>query len=657
MTLKNPESGIGTCRLLCIGLLLLLQAQARGQSVVATIAAAAGPIAVNPNTNKIYIVSGGVTVLDGATNSTTIISAGSTPLAVAANLATNKIYVANFGNFLKGSDPGSVTVIDGATESTTTVIDPNARGPRALTVNEATNEIYVANQWSRNVTVIDGATNSTTTVTDPNANGLLTYSVALNPVTNKIYVVNNDFLGSNQQGNVTVIDGATKTTSTVTDPNAITPNSVAVNPATNKIYVANIGNGTNRGNITVIDGATNTTTTVTDPAAFAAGIDSRGFSVAVNSVTNKIYVANESGTVQQQNGGVTVIDGATNSITHVTDPNAIGPITVALDPATNKIYVTNEGSFVFSGNNPGSITVIDGATNSATTVIDPNASAPAHLAVDPVTSMVYVANVASGNVTVISEGIFALSLIISGNGSGTVTSNPVGVNCPTSCSGNFAPGTTVTLTAAANPTSNFTGWSGACSGADTCNVTLNATASATATFTLQDFSLAPVSTTLTAQRGGQVTDAIAIAPQNGSFASAIQLSCAVSGPSPMPTCALSAASVTPGANSVTSTLTITAPAAAAMLVPSGHWQLGKPLLAIWLPLMFGITVVGGSKKLRRRYWVLCGLLMLMFFLQTACGGSNSSSGGGTPSPTNYTVTVTGTSGTIQHTTQVTVTVQ
>jgi hypothetical protein len=39
----------------------------------------------------------------------------------------------------------------------------------------------------------------------------------------------------------------------------------------------------------------------------------------------------------------------------------------------------------------------------------------------------------------------------------------------------------------------------------------------------------------------------------------------------------------------------------------------------------------------------------------ACGGSNSSSGGGTPKT--YTVTVTGTSGAIQHTAQVTVTVR
>ena len=46
---------------------------------------------------------------------------------------------------------------------------PAGTNPYAAAVNEVTNKIYVANSGSNNVTVIDGATNSTTTVTDPNA--------------------------------------------------------------------------------------------------------------------------------------------------------------------------------------------------------------------------------------------------------------------------------------------------------------------------------------------------------------------------------------------------------------------------------------------------------------------------------------------------------
>jgi len=254
---------------------------------------------------------------------------------------------------------------------------------------------------------------------------------------------------------------------------------------------------------------------------------------------------------------------------------------------------------------------------------------------------------------------FSLSLTVAGNGGGAVTSQPAIMNCKSSCIGNFAPGTMVTLTAAPSATSNFAGWSGACSGTGPCSATMSAATSVTATFTLQDFSLSPASTKLTLQPGAQGTDVMTIAGLNGPFGSAIHLTCAVAGPAPMPTCALAPTSMTPGANSVTSTLTITAPAAAATLAPADQRRLNKSLYALWLPLMFGITVVGGSKKLRRRYWAFCGLLLLLLFLLTACGGGNSSgsNGTGTPQPTNYTVTITSTSGAIQHTTQVTVTVQ
>jgi len=663
MTSRNRVSLLRIHPLLAVGLLLVCPASAWTQTVVATVAASAHAIAVNPVTNKIYAAGGGggrtpgqTTVIDGATNTTTV-PAGVVPRAVAVNEVTNKVYVANFGNCTPFGDctsQGSVTVIDGATNSATTVTDPNANGPESVAVNEATNEIYVANFLSGNVTVIDGATNATTTVTDPNANGLGAYAIAVNPGTSKVYVLNNniDRPGSNP-GNITVIDGATNSTTTLTDPNAITPFAVAVNLQTNKIYVANEGGypGPNHGNVTVIDGATNSTATITDPNALAPQ------GVAVNTVTNKIYVANVNDSALSQNGGVTVIDGATNTFVTVKDPNAIGPIAAAVDPATNKIYVANAGS----GSNPGCVTVIDGATNSVTTVIDPNASVPNAVAVDPATSMVYVANLLSGNVTVINETVVpssvTLSVLTAGNGTGTVTSIPAGVNCPTSCSASFPSGSTVTLAASPDSGYVFSGWSGACSGTGACSPIMNGGEFVTATFNTPppDFSLSPASTGLNVQLGGQVTDTITIAPQNGSFASAIQLSCAVSGPPPMPTCALSPASVTPGANSVTSTLTVTAPTTAAMLSPVSDPLLSKSLYALWLPLMLGITFVGRSKKLRRRYWVLGGLLLLLVFSQLACGGSPSSSV--VQQPTNYTVTVTGASGTITHTTSVTVTLQ
>jgi YVTN family beta-propeller protein len=171
-------------------------------NTIETVTAGTNPyaVAVNPNTNKIYVANYGsnnVTVIDGATNSTTEVSAGTNPFTVAVNPNTNKIYVANYGS-------DNVTVIDGATNSTTTVTAGTF--PYAAAVNPNTNKIYVANYGSNNVTVIDGATNSTTEVSA----GTNPYAAAVNPNTNKIYVANKS------SANVTVITEASIETSPLT---------------------------------------------------------------------------------------------------------------------------------------------------------------------------------------------------------------------------------------------------------------------------------------------------------------------------------------------------------------------------------------------------------------------------------------------------------
>ena len=77
---------------------------------------------------------------------------------------------------------------------------------------------------------------------------------------------------------------------------------------------------------------------------------------------------------------------------------------------------------------------------------------------------------------------FTLSVTNAGNGSGTVTSNPSGVNCPPTCAAAVVNGTTVSLTGTPAAGSVFTGFSGACNG-PTCNVQiLNGPASVTANF-------------------------------------------------------------------------------------------------------------------------------------------------------------------------------
>jgi subtilase family serine protease len=81
------------------------------------------------------------------------------------------------------------------------------------------------------------------------------------------------------------------------------------------------------------------------------------------------------------------------------------------------------------------------------------------------------------------------TLSVSVTGSGSVTSSPSGINCPSTCSANFAAGTQVTLTATPTGDSNFSGWGGACSGVGNCVVTMNAAQSVTATFAQTQYTL------------------------------------------------------------------------------------------------------------------------------------------------------------------------
>jgi len=81
-----------------------------------------------------------------------------------------------------------------------------------------------------------------------------------------------------------------------------------------------------------------------------------------------------------------------------------------------------------------------------------------------------------------------LSVTPAGTGSGTVTSDPAGINCGATCSYSFANNTVVILTATAATGSTFNGWSGGvCSGTGTCTVTMEADKSVTANFTLNTY--------------------------------------------------------------------------------------------------------------------------------------------------------------------------
>ena len=331
-------------------------------------------VAVNPTNNKAYtanIGTGNVTVINLTTGTTTSLSVGGTPYAVAVNPVTNKAYVAN--------NSGWVTIISGSSDSIEAQpSDPSASVPFAVAVNPVTNQIYVANNNSGNISVIDGKSDAVVgnigVDRGPSA-------LAVNPNTNRIYVANG---GANS---VSVVDGGSQAViADIHDSNGLIPSGVAVNSVTNMIYVSNEGqfnNGVavaNTGSVTIINGSNNTFVNVT------TGTES--WAVAVNPVTNKIYIPNKDGS------NISVVNGATNAVTTVTDPNAQHPYAVAVNSATNKIYVPN-----YDSNN---ITIIDGTTNTYLATASAGTN-PAAVAVNAVTNNAVFADYGSSSITVLAE--------------------------------------------------------------------------------------------------------------------------------------------------------------------------------------------------------------------------------------------------------------
>jgi Divergent InlB B-repeat domain len=78
-------------------------------------------------------------------------------------------------------------------------------------------------------------------------------------------------------------------------------------------------------------------------------------------------------------------------------------------------------------------------------------------------------------------GLYDLSVEKAGDGVGTVMS-PAGIDCGVACSGSYAAGTVVTLTATPATGSSFAGWGGDCSGTGDCTLTMSAAHSVSAEF-------------------------------------------------------------------------------------------------------------------------------------------------------------------------------
>jgi hypothetical protein len=251
----------------------------------------------------------------------------------------------------------------------------------------------------------------------------------------------------------------------------------------------------------------------------------------------------------------------------------------------------------------------------------------------------------------------------------TIASEPASPTSPPTCQ--FAPSSTV-IGGSGTPMFTVSTTTTTTPGAYTFNIVGTGsseaqTTSVSFTVTVPNFTIS-ATTPAAVSPGGLSTSTITLTAVNG-YASAVNLTCAVSGTgSPLPTCSVTGTNpLTPTSSGATSTVTISTTGATASLVrPS------KFFYAMWLPIA-GLPLVGmgfSSARSRRKKllgFLMVGMVLTALFLMPACGGSSNSGGGGgggggctgCTTAGSYTVSITGTgtdSATTTHSTNVTLTV-
>lgn len=186
--------------------------------------------------------------------------------------------------------------------------------------------------------------------------------LAINPITNRIYVIQGD-------NSLAVLD--TKTNKILTTMKiGKMPYYMAVNTRTNRIYVSNFYDGT----VSVVNGLTNRVISTIK-------VGERCDNIEVNSRTNLIYVSTTS--LSSKNGKLVVLNGATNKI-QTRIPFSGRPSHIVVNESTNRIYVTNTTT--------DTLAIISGDTHTILTTVKVGRNPVIQPALDRKTNRLFVAN-------------------------------------------------------------------------------------------------------------------------------------------------------------------------------------------------------------------------------------------------------------------------
>jgi hypothetical protein len=307
---------------------------------------------------------------------------------------------------------------------------------------------------------------------------------------------------------------------------------------------------------------------------------------------------------------------------------------------------------------PGSVTsfsatvsIVDNATGSPqTATLSGSGTAPAVPVATLSPSTLSFGNVVTG----VTSSAQTVTLSNTGNAALTISGITIGgTNATdfaetTTCGESLAAGASCTIAVTFTPGS-VASFTATISVADSAAGSPQITSLSGAGIAAPDFTVSAAPAAETVSHGGLATYQVTVGSVNGDFSNAVALS--ATGLPTGATATFAPSSVTPGGESEGSVLTIQT----ASLAAQAHRQDGWP----WVPevmLAFCIPLLWWRR--RERIWRLgCGLLCLLLsvgaVMLTGCGGGYYSQA---PAQT-YTITVTGTSGSTQHSTTVTLTVQ